>query len=62
MVASGLIAVELYSYLIQGYIGRGLFDPKFDWLFTSVPQKHANNNTVLQPRGKGLGGSSHVRG
>ncbi|KLO19194.1 GMC oxidoreductase [Schizopora paradoxa] len=45
---------------IPGYIGRGIINPKFDWQFQSVPQKHAGNNVVFQPRGKGLGGSSHA--
>ena len=44
-----------------GYMGRTIADPKFDWAFLSVPQKQANDRTILQPRGKGLGGSSIVR-
>lgn len=44
-----------------GYMGRTIANPKFDWTFLSVPQKGANNRVVLQPRGKGLGGSSLVR-
>ncbi|KAI8980779.1 GMC oxidoreductase [Trametes punicea] len=43
---------------IPGYMGRTIANPKFDWTFLSVPQKRANNRVVLQPRGKGLGGSS----
>ncbi|CDO78110.1 GMC oxidoreductase [Trametes cinnabarina] len=46
---------------IPGYMGRSIANPKFDWTFLSVPQKRANNRVVLQPRGKGLGGSSLVR-
>lgn len=30
--------------------GSTLGDPKFDWAFLSVPQKHANNRLVYQPR------------
>ncbi|OSD00955.1 GMC oxidoreductase [Trametes coccinea BRFM310] len=43
---------------IPGYMGRSIANPKFDWTFLSVPQKRANHRVVLQPRGKGLGGSS----
>lgn len=43
-----------------GYMGRTIANPKFDWTFLSVPQRSANNRIVLQPRGKGLGGSSLV--
>jgi choline dehydrogenase-like flavoprotein len=45
---------------LAGYMGRTIANPKFDWTFFSVPQKRANNRVVLQPRGKGLGGSSMV--
>jgi choline dehydrogenase-like flavoprotein len=41
-------------------MGRNVANPKYDWTFLSVPQKRANNRVVLQPRGKGLGGSSLV--
>ncbi|KAM5534074.1 hypothetical protein V8D89_012255 [Ganoderma adspersum] len=43
---------------IPGLSGTTLGDPRYDWAFTSVPQKHANNRQVFHPRGKGLGGSS----
>lgn len=42
-------------------MGRTIANPKFDWTFLSVPQKRANDRVVLQPRGKGLGGSTLVR-
>ncbi|TBU53003.1 GMC oxidoreductase [Dichomitus squalens] len=45
---------------IPGYIGRALGNPKYDWSFTCVPQPNANNRTVRQPRGKGLGGTSLI--
>ncbi|KAE9406056.1 GMC oxidoreductase [Gymnopus androsaceus JB14] len=41
-----------------GYIGRNIARDGFDWTFLSVPQRHANDRVILQPRGKGLGGSS----
>lgn len=45
---------------VPGYMGRTMTNPKFDWTFFSVPQKRANDRVVLQPRGKGLGGSSLI--
>ncbi|KAI0647276.1 GMC oxidoreductase [Trametes meyenii] len=45
---------------IPGLCGTILGNPKYDWAFMSVPQKHANNRRVFQPRGKALGGSSMV--
>ncbi|OSD08629.1 GMC oxidoreductase [Trametes coccinea BRFM310] len=43
---------------IPGLCGSILGNPQYDWAFMSVPQKHANNRPVFQPRGKALGGSS----
>ncbi|KAI8989658.1 GMC oxidoreductase [Trametes punicea] len=43
---------------IPGLSGSLMGNPKYDWGFMSVPQKHANNRPVFQPRGKALGGSS----
>ncbi|KAF9476809.1 FAD/NAD(P)-binding domain-containing protein [Pholiota conissans] len=43
---------------IPGFMGRIIANPKYDWTFFSVPQKNAGGIPVLQPRGKGLGGSS----
>lgn len=45
---------------VPGYIGKTIWDPKYDWKFVSVPQKRANDRVVIQPRGKGLGGSSFM--
>lgn len=41
-------------------MGQLIANPKFDWAFLTTPQAHANGRVVLQPRGKGLGGSSLV--
>ncbi|KAF8873116.1 alcohol oxidase [Infundibulicybe gibba] len=43
---------------VPGMMGRTIANPLYDWTFFSVPQSRANNRVVLQPRGKGLGGSS----
>ena len=37
-------------------------NPKLDWGYQSIPQKHLNGRTIYFPRGKGLGGSSIVNG
>ncbi|OXA42327.1 glucose dehydrogenase [FAD, quinone]-like [Folsomia candida] len=40
--------------------------PETDWLYRTVPQKHAafgySNNSTPYPRGKSLGGSSNING
>ncbi|KAI0709499.1 GMC oxidoreductase [Earliella scabrosa] len=46
---------------IPGMMGSVIGNPQFDWAFMTVPQRHANNRPIFQPRGKGLGGSSLVR-
>ena len=37
-------------------------NPKLDWGYQSIPQKHLNGRTIYFPRGKSLGGSSIVNG
>ncbi|MGB9376757.1 MAG: GMC family oxidoreductase N-terminal domain-containing protein, partial [Mycobacteriales bacterium] len=37
-----------------------LFKTRFDWAFTTVPQKHAQGRSLYWPRGKVLGGSSSI--
>ncbi|KAL0566770.1 hypothetical protein V5O48_015233 [Marasmius crinis-equi] len=43
---------------IPGAMSRNVGNPKYDWAFTTVPQKYALNQQLQNPRGKGLGGSS----
>ncbi|KAF8516786.1 alcohol oxidase [Gautieria morchelliformis] len=43
---------------LPGMAGHNIFNPKYDWRFTTVPQKYVNDRKVFQSRGKGLGGSS----
>ncbi|KAM5536363.1 hypothetical protein V8D89_009961 [Ganoderma adspersum] len=38
--------------------GKSFKNEEYDWAFTTVPQKHAENTSFFWPRGKGLGGSS----
>ena len=44
--------------------GNGIIfgNPKYDWMFESVPQKGLNGNKLYFPRGRGLGGSSLLNG
>ena len=52
-----LVRVRLLCYMYQvglsrmpGLCGTILGNPKYDWAFMSVPQKHANDRPVFQPR------------
>uniref|UniRef100_A0A0W0EZR6 Glucose-methanol-choline oxidoreductase N-terminal domain-containing protein n=1 Tax=Moniliophthora roreri TaxID=221103 RepID=A0A0W0EZR6_MONRR len=46
--------------LRPGQFGLQFFNPKFDWDFKTVPQKHADGNQYNWNRGKSLGGSSAI--
>ena len=35
---------------------------RFNWHFSSVPQRHLDGREIYQPRGRGLGGSSSING
>src|SRR6185503_11654803 len=37
-------------------------NPSVNWLYSSEPQAGAANRRILQPRGKGLGGSTSING
>jgi hypothetical protein len=41
-------------------MGHNICNPKYDWAFPTVPQKYVKNRSIMQSRGKGLGGSSMV--
>ncbi|KAJ8517226.1 hypothetical protein ONZ45_g5550 [Pleurotus djamor] len=43
---------------VPGMMAKAIHNPKFDWMFYTVPQDGVNGRKVLQSRGKGLGGSS----
>lgn len=43
---------------VPGMMSRAIHNPKYDWTYYTVPQKHAGNRQILQSHGKGLGGSS----
>ncbi|MFT3732945.1 MAG: choline dehydrogenase [Hyphomicrobium sp.] len=37
-------------------------NPKLNWGYTTLPQKHLNGRAIHWPRGKGLGGSTSING
>ena len=41
---------------------RLIVEPTYNWLYSSVPQPHANGRRIPIPRGKVLGGSSSING
>jgi hypothetical protein len=43
------------------FAGKGIMHPTFDWGRISTPQSALDNRQIVQPAGKGLGGSSLVR-
>ncbi|KAJ7872785.1 GMC oxidoreductase [Mycena olivaceomarginata] len=45
---------------IPGFLGSTVGNASYDWLFSTVPQEHANNNTFTWDRGKVLGGSTAI--
>jgi choline dehydrogenase-like flavoprotein len=45
---------------IPGFLGSTVGNASYDWLFSTVPQVHANNNTFGMNRGKVLGGSTAI--
>ncbi|KAK0476713.1 alcohol oxidase [Armillaria novae-zelandiae] len=49
---------DLPEIAVPGLVGHTMAHPVYDWSFFSEPQVHANGRSILQSRGKGLGGSS----
>lgn len=45
---------------IPGFLGSTVGNSSYDWIFSTVPQIHANNNTFTWNRGKVLGGSTAI--
>lgn len=43
-------------------IAKLLSHPKYNWMFWTTPQPHADNRRIATPRGKTLGGSSSING
>ncbi|MDR5655354.1 GMC family oxidoreductase [Ruixingdingia sedimenti] len=43
-------------------IAKLLSHPKYNWMFFTTPQPHADNRRIATPRGRTLGGSSSING
>ena len=52
---------HLYLKMPIGFL-RAMFNPKFNWGYTSEPEPQLNNRRIWLPRGKVLGGSSSING
>ncbi len=52
---------NIWIHIPLGY-GKLFNDPKVNWLYSSEPEPDLNNRTLIQPRGKVLGGSSSING
>ncbi|KIK64397.1 hypothetical protein GYMLUDRAFT_240944 [Collybiopsis luxurians FD-317 M1] len=61
IIEAGTHEVDVPEINIPGLMGSTIRDPKYDWTFWSTPQRHAaSGQPMLQPRGKGLGGSTLI--
>ncbi|KAF8645763.1 hypothetical protein AX16_007630 [Volvariella volvacea WC 439] len=60
IIEAGTDDLSAPGIFIPAMMGSTIANPTYDWTFFSVPQPRANNRVVLQPRGKGLGGSSLI--
>lgn len=58
VLEAGSYDSDLPEIAVPGLVGRTMAHPVYDWTFFSEPQVHANGRSILQSRGKGLGGSS----
>ena len=52
---------NIWIHIPLGY-GKLFSNAKVNWLYMSEPEPELNNRTVIQPRGKVLGGSSSING
>jgi len=52
---------NLWIHIPLGY-GKLFSNPKVNWLYASEPEPELNGRSVIQPRGKVLGGSSSING
>lgn len=50
-----------WIHIPLGY-GKLFTNPRYNWMFESEPEPELNNRRIIQPRGKGLGGSSSING
>src|SRR6201996_8390874 len=52
---------NIWIHIPLGY-GKLFSNPKVNWLYTTEPEPELDNRRVIQPRGKGMGGSSSING
>src|SRR5437588_12029214 len=52
---------NIWIHIPLGY-GKLFTNPRVNWLYASEPQTGLDNRTIVQPRGKVLGGSSSING
>jgi choline dehydrogenase len=52
---------RLWIHIPLGY-GKMFADARVNWLYNSEPEPELNNRSIIQPRGKVLGGSSSING
>jgi choline dehydrogenase len=52
---------HLWIHIPLGY-GKLFTDSRVNWLYATEPEPELNNRSVIQPRGKVLGGSSSING
>jgi choline dehydrogenase len=52
---------NIWIHIPLGY-GKLFSNAKVNWLYASEPEPELNNRSVIQPRGKVLGGSSSING
>src|SRR5436190_10270976 len=52
---------HLWIHIPLGY-GKLFADARVNWLYKSEPEPELNNQQIIQPRGKVLGGSSSING
>jgi choline dehydrogenase len=52
---------HLWIHIPLGY-GKLFADQRVNWLYASEPEPELNNRSIIQPRGKVLGGSSSING
>ncbi|KDQ52343.1 GMC oxidoreductase [Jaapia argillacea MUCL 33604] len=58
VLEAGLPNIDDPKIVLPAQFGATFGDPKFDWWFKTVPQKHSKDKEYFWSRGKGLGGSS----
>ena len=61
LLEAGGVDRNIWIHIPLGY-GKLFTDPTVNWLYNSEPEPELNNRSIIQPRGKVLGGSSSING